>query len=140
MGGVPNRPARCDDESLEWVRRFPLRPIRAEADYDEAGRILADLVARADAGLSAAEDDYMEVLSDLVGAYDRRHFPRERSTPLESLKYRMAEHQMKSADLARLLGIGSGHASLIPHGKRGLSKANIRRLGEHFKVGAGLFV
>ena len=45
---------------------------------------------------------------------------------------------MKPADLGRLLGNRS-LASLILHGKRGLSKTHIRILADRFKVEPGLF-
>lgn len=47
---------------------------------------------------------------------------------------------MNTADLGRLLGGGTGLASLIVNGKRELSKANIRKLAEHFHVSPALFI
>jgi HTH-type transcriptional regulator/antitoxin HigA len=134
------------DDYLDLVRRFPLRPIRTRADYDRAIQILQDLTARADAGLSADESDYADVLTRLVRDYDEQHSSllRERAagrrpSPIELLKYLMEEHGMNTISLGRLVG-GSGQASMILRGKRELSKANIRTLAAHFSVSPAVFL
>lgn len=130
------------DDYLNLVRRFPLRPIRSEGEYDQAVEVLGALVARADAGLTSGERDYADALGQFIGAYDDAHFPiqHELKTPLARLKYLMQEHGMSTTALGELLGSGQGQASLILHGRRELSKANIRTLAEHFKVSAALFI
>jgi HTH-type transcriptional regulator/antitoxin HigA len=130
------------DDYLDLVRRFPLRPIRSEADYDRALDILRDLIGRADRpGLTAGESDYADVLGRLVGEYDQRYSSilKQKSSPLEILKYLMEESGMTTTGLGKLLGSGPGQASLILNGKRELSKANIRTLAERFKVSPALF-
>ncbi|MGB7158394.1 MAG: hypothetical protein WBD40_10045 [Tepidisphaeraceae bacterium] len=134
------------DDYLELVHRFPLRPIRTKADYDRAGQVLEQLVARADAGLTLGESDYTDVLSRLVGEYDELHSSilkeiaaGRKSSPIEILRYLMEEHSMNTIELGKLVG-GSGQASMILNGKRELSKANIRTLAERFKVSPALFI
>src|SRR5438874_2392029 len=106
------------DEYLQLVRRLPLRPIRTEGQYKEAAKRHLDLIARADMGLSEGEADYMEVLGRLIREYDEAHSPllKQKSTPIERLKFLMEEHDMNSIDLGKLLGSGSGQASLILNG------------------------
>jgi len=130
------------DDYLELVRRFPLRPIRGQADYDQAVEILKSLVGRADDGLTIGESDYADVLGRMVGDYDRKHSSilKHKASPLEILKYLMEEHGMNTTGLGALLGSGPGQASLILNGKRELSKANIRTLAGHFKVSPALFL
>jgi HTH-type transcriptional regulator / antitoxin HigA len=137
---------RVADDYLELVRRFPLRPIRTRAEYDRAGKILEDLVGRADAGLSPGEGDYTDVLSTLVREYDEKHSSilqdraaGRRSSPIEMLKFLMEQHGMNTVSLGKLVG-GSGQASMILRGKRQLSKANIRTLAKHFHVSPALFI
>lgn len=129
------------DDYFELIKRFPLRPIRNRAEYDLAINLLGELVGRADAGLSDGESDYTDMLSEIVTAYDRKHFPlNTRLTPLQALKFIMEETGMRTTDLGRLLGSGAGQASMILNGKRQLSKANIRTLADHFKVSSDLFL
>jgi HTH-type transcriptional regulator/antitoxin HigA len=131
------------DDYLDLIRRFPLRPIRIEADYDRALGVLRDLISRADhPGLTVGESDYADVLGRLVGEYDQRYSSilKQKSSPLEILKYVMDQQGMNTTDLGKLLGSGPGQASLILNGKRELSKANIRTLAERFKVSPALFL
>src|SRR5712691_8903244 len=53
---------------LALIRTFPLRPLRSEAELDEAMEILDALVDKET--LTAAEDDYLAVLSYLVEQYE----------------------------------------------------------------------
>jgi len=131
------------DDYLKLVRRFPLRPIRNEADYDRAIDILRDLIGRADhPGLTTGESDYADVLGRLTGEYDQRYSSilKQKSSPLEILRYLVEENGMNTTSLGKLLGSGAGQASLILNGKRELSKANIRTLADHFKVSPALFL
>jgi HTH-type transcriptional regulator / antitoxin HigA len=130
------------DDYLELVRRFPLRPIRHQADYNRAVDVLKGLVARGDAGLTSDESDYADVLGRLVSEYDQRHSSilKHKASPVEMLKYLMEEHGMNTTELGTLLGSGPGQASLILNGKRELSKANIRTLADRFKVSPALFL
>jgi HTH-type transcriptional regulator/antitoxin HigA len=136
------------DDYLKLVRSFPLRPLRTRTDYDQAMQVLQELVGRGEssAGLSIGENDYADVLTQLVREYDQRHSSilRElaasnRMSPIESLKYLMREHGMNTVSLGKLVG-GSGQASMILNGKRELSKANIRTLATHFHVSTALFI
>lgn len=131
-----------DSLYFKLVRKFPLRPIRAEAEYDRAIILLKALVGRADDGLSPGETDYADALSHFIGLYESTRYPLEKelATPMARLGYLMREHGMKTADLGRLLGSGQGQASLILNGKRELSKANIRTLADRFKVSPALFL
>jgi HTH-type transcriptional regulator/antitoxin HigA len=130
------------DDYLDLVKRFPLRPIRTEAQYEQAARVLAGLLARADnPGLSSGESDYADALGEFLGSYDAKHYPILKvKTPLERLRLLMKLTGMNVTQLGELLGGGSGHASLIYNGKRELSKANIRKLADRFKVSPAAFL
>jgi HTH-type transcriptional regulator/antitoxin HigA len=65
--------------------------------------------------------------------------PLRKQTPLEMLRFLVAEHAMNVAALGKVLGNKTA-ASLVLSGKRELSKSHIRRLAEYFKVDAGLFI
>lgn len=134
-------PNMAADDYLGLVRRFPLRPIRTQVDYERAVEILRGLVGRADLGLTPGESDYADVLGRLVRDYDQSHSSilKTKVSPIEVLKYLMQEHGMNTTSLGKLVG-GSGQASMILNGKRELSKANIRTLAERFKVCPAVFI
>ena len=54
----------AQETSLALIRTFPLRPLRSEAELDEATMVLDALVVKDT--LTAAQADYLAVLSDLV--------------------------------------------------------------------------
>lgn len=126
---------------LALIRKFPLRPIRSDAEYDAAVKILDSLAVRSEGSLHSGEQDYFETLTLLIESYDEQHFQLEKKKfdGLTLLKYLMEQSGMKTADLGRLLG-NRGLASLILNAHRGLSKRHIRILAEHFKVDPGLFL
>lgn len=135
---------RIDDDYLRLVLRFPLRPIRSDAQYEQAMGIYRELADRAEARkIRAGETDYLDMLTAMIRDYDRRHSSLlkddEKTPPLEMIRDLVKEAGMNTVSLGKLVG-GSGQASLILQGKRELSKANIRKLAEYFHVSPALFI
>lgn len=128
---------RATDHYLELVRQFPLRPIRSEAEYDQAARVLDSLVLR---NLSPGEADYLEVLTLLVEAYDDERDPQGRpeSSPAEVLRALVEHRGITTTDLGRVIG-SKGVASELLNGRREPSKAHIRKLADYFRVEPGAF-
>jgi HTH-type transcriptional regulator/antitoxin HigA len=136
----PKGRRRDDDRYLELVRQFPLRPIRTKRDYTAATKVMETLAVRGEDDLNRDELDYLDVLTDLVEAYDDARYPKpDDGTPLDRLKALMAESGTTTADLGRLLG-NSGLASQIVLGQRELSKTHIRIMSRHFKLNADYFL
>jgi len=134
------RRGRDKDRYLELVRHFPLRPLRTKRGYAAATKVMETLAIRGEDHLDKDELDYLDVLTDLVEAYDSTHYPPpDDGTPLDRLKALMKESGTTTADLGRLLG-NSGLASQIMLGRRELSKNHIRILSGHFKLDAGYFI
>ena len=119
------------------VSMFPPRPIHDGVDYANTMEIV---MAMAGHKLTRDQDDYLAILSQMILHYDREHDrPRRRGTPLQRLQYLVKEAGLSASDLGRLLG-NRTMGSLYLSGRRGLSKANIRKLAEHFKVRADYFL
>lgn len=133
-------PGHVADRYLELIHEFPLRPIRSKAAYRQAARII-DRLAEVDEGkLPRDEQDYLDTLSLLVVEYDRAHaIPAEPVDPITLLKHLMGESGMTVTALGDVLGSKSV-ASEVLHGKRSLSKANIVRLADHFRLDASAFL
>ena len=127
---------------LALVRRFPLRPIRSDADYRRASAVLDHLAVRDEESLDPGERDYLETLEMLIEAYDSKHVTigDEQRTPREWLKSLMAAAGTTPAELQRVLGISQPQVSLILSGKRGISKASIPRLAAHYHVDPSVFI
>lgn len=122
---------------LELVSLFPLRPIDSEDHLDAATRVidmLLDLGKR-----SKAEEDYLDVLSDLTVAYEDQHHPVPDVPDFEMLKYLMELKEYTQADVATGAGIAVSTVSEVLSGKRKLNRKQIGKLAKFFKVSPAVF-
>lgn len=65
-----------------------IRPIRSEADHDEALREIESLWGSAE---GASKGDRLEVLLTLVEAYERAHHPIDAPDPIEAIRFRLEQ-------------------------------------------------
>ena len=65
--------AMADRSYMALIRRFPLRPIRTRRQYQAASKVMDQLALRGETELDAGEADYLDVLSDLIEAYENTH-------------------------------------------------------------------
>ncbi|MGA2500559.1 MAG: transcriptional regulator [Tepidisphaeraceae bacterium] len=130
------------DTYLDLVRAFPLRGIRSEREFDKAVAMLLKLeISKPESEWDAGERDYIEMLAMLVQRYEqgRRTAALPATTPVDRLRFLMGERGMNVSDLGRVIG-NQPSASLILHGKRSMSKAQIVKLARHFAVSPALFM
>ena len=113
--------------------------IRTEVDYDRINAIVQDLADREEADLSPEEDRLLDLLSDLIQQYDEEHYPVADLPPHELLCSLMEDNGLRHKDLWPLLG-SPGVASEVINGKRAISKAQAKKLGEFFKLDPGAFI
>lgn len=81
-----------------------------------------------------AINDRTEMLLLLIEKWDREHHPLKNLNPVQLLEALMAEHNLRSADLARGLNIDKTALSKILHYNRGFSKEIIQKLATYFSV------
>jgi HTH-type transcriptional regulator / antitoxin HigA len=113
------------------------RPIRTRKEYDANRQEIRDLMLETQLPPERAE--YLELLVTLVEAYEREHVKLPEGSPQDILHELMDARDMKQVDLAKLVG-SSGTASEIFNGKREISKALAKKLGEYFSVPHALFL
>lgn len=135
-----SRPA--SDDYFKLVRAFPLRPIRDAGEYEQAGKVLNRLLGRPGGELTSGERDYLDALILLAADYDRRHshFVPSGRNGVDALRYLVEQAGLGPTALGKILGTTHAMASLMLHGKRGISSQAARALAEYFKVDAGLFI
>jgi HTH-type transcriptional regulator/antitoxin HigA len=126
------------DRYFELVRRFPLRPIRSDEELDRAVAMVDVLIDRFDR-LDQDERDYLNVLSDLVRAYEDETVPIKPGTDAEMLAFLLEVKQVTQADLAKQTGIVESTISEVLSGKRKLNRTHISKLCKFFQVGPGVF-
>jgi HTH-type transcriptional regulator / antitoxin HigA len=83
--------------------------------------------------------DEIELLTLLIEKWDNEHNTFLDSDPVQILKSLMADHHLKSKDLAEILGLTKGTISKILNYNKGLSKDTIRKLSDHFKISQETF-
>jgi len=72
--------------------------------------------------------------TDLIEAYEERHYPVPHAPPHEFLRALLVERGLAQADIAHLLG-GSGHTSETLNAKRSISKAQAKKRVVHLTAG-----
>lgn len=132
-----NTTTQLHPDYLKLIRRFPLRAIRSGRAHDQAMKLISQLAPAEEGSLSAGERDYLDALTVLLEDYDRQFEPAH-ATGLDVLKSLMEARDMSVSDLGRVIG-SQPNASLILAGKREMSKAVMRTLGDYFGVEPAVF-
>jgi len=126
-----------DDKYLGLVRAFPLRPIRSDSELDRAIAVIDSLITRDD--LDPGEDDYLDVLGDLVHKYEAEHDPIAPVSDADMVQFLLESNEMAQTELARESGIAESTISEILAGKRNLSRRHIAALSRIFRVSPAVF-
>lgn len=91
------------------------------------------------ASAGTVESDEADVLALLIEDYESRYYPIEAPDPIEAIKIRMEELQLKQKDIAPVLG-GKNRASEILNRKRKLTLDMIRKLSESLNLSVSLLI
>lgn len=110
--------------------------IENEAEYEQFLAEAQSLVRRE---LSAAEDQFLDLLTLLIEKYEDERFPTAAVEPATIIRELMAAQGVSQSDVAEVIG-SKGNASEILAGKREVSKAQARKLGALFRVPPHLFL
>ncbi len=113
------------------------RPITSEAQNKHYTTVLHDLVMRGH--LNRKEEEYVELLSLLIEAYEEEHYSIRDASPLEVIKELMAANDIRQKDLVGIFGSES-MVSLVLNGQRPLAVEHIQALSRRFKVSPAAFI
>jgi HTH-type transcriptional regulator/antitoxin HigA len=122
---------------LALLTTFPPHPIRTDAELDAAITVIDGLLDRD--SLTGAEQEFLDLISELVESYERNHVVIPTATGIETLWHLMEENGLRQADLVQVFGSKS-IVSEVLSGKRGFSKRHLVRLSERFGLPAGVFL
>ena len=103
-----------------------ITPIRNETDYRYALSRAKELWNAAE---KTPESDELEILLDLIEAYERRNYPMEFPDPINAIIVRMEELGLRRKDLEPCIG-SRARVSEILNRRRALTLPMIRRLSE----------
>jgi HTH-type transcriptional regulator/antitoxin HigA len=113
-----------------------IKPIKSESDYREA---LKRLEVIFDAAVGTTESDEADVLGLMVDEYEKKNYPIEAPDPIEAIKIRMEEMQLKQVDLVNEIG-GKSRVSEILNRKRKLTVEMIRKLTKKLNLSPELLI
>lgn len=123
---------------LELVRRLPLRPLRSEKELDAAIEMIDSLIDRP--SLGAGEQDYLNVLGDLVKAYENEHYPMPAVSDARMLRHLIKAKGVTQTQVSRATGIANSTFSAVLNGTRQLTRHHIGQLASYFHVEPGAFM
>lgn len=109
-----------------------IKPIKTERDYQKA---LKEIEKLWDAKPNTLKGDRLEVMITLVEAYEQKHHRIEPPDPIEAIKFRMEQLELKPSDLADILG-GRNRVSEVLNKKRKLTVEMMRSLRKHLAIPA----
>jgi HTH-type transcriptional regulator/antitoxin HigA len=125
------------DTYLALIRTFPLRPLRSDDELDEAIEIVDTLVDKET--LTAAEADYLAVLSDLVEQYEGQAHPIPPASDAELLQHLLEARDTTPEHIAQATGIAPATLTAVLAGTKRLTREHIGMLAHHFHVSPSVF-
>ena len=113
-----------------------IKPIKTESDYQEA---LKRLQVIFDAEIGTQESDEADILGLMIDDYEKKYYPIEAPDPIEAIKIRMEEMQLKQVDLVNEIG-GKSRVSEILNRRRKLTVDMIRKLTIRLNLSPGMLI
>ena len=112
-----------------------VKVIKTESEYESACKRIYELIHASENPVApgTSEADEMELLSLLVEKYEREHYPIEVPDPVEAIKFRMEQLNLKQKDIAPLFG-GKTRVSEVLSKKRPLSIKMIILLNRYLGI------
>jgi HTH-type transcriptional regulator / antitoxin HigA len=111
--------------------------IETEEEYERALKLVEQLIFQKNR--TPEEQALQKLLVILIEAYETKNYPMDRSAPHEILQHIMEASGTRQVDLVGIIG-SSGVVSDVVNGKRSMSKAQAKALGDYFNVSPSLFI
>jgi HTH-type transcriptional regulator/antitoxin HigA len=112
------------------------RAIETQEEYDRLLAVAERLTFAKN--LTPEERALYKLLVTLIEVYETENYPIE-SEPHQILQHVMESSGTRQADLVGIIG-SSGVVSEVVNGKRAISKAQAKALGDYFKISPSLFI
>ncbi len=109
--------------------------LKTEQEYNKACERIYNLINSCENAIepNSDEGEEIELLSLLIEKYEQEHYPVETPNPIEAIKFRMEQMNLKQADVAPLFG-GKTRVSEVLHGKRPLTLKMITLLNRYLGI------
>ncbi len=132
-----NRPGKTRDRYFDLVVQVPLRPIRSDEELAGAVKMVDSLLDRRD--LAPEEEDYLDVLGDLIERYEGEAHPMAPISDAEMLRHLIEAKGVSQTEISSATGIADSTISEILKGRRSLNRGHIGKLARYFNVSPDVF-
>jgi HTH-type transcriptional regulator / antitoxin HigA len=126
------------DHYLELVQRFPLKHLKSDRELSKAIKMINSLIVRAK--LERGEQEYLDVLTDIVEKYEAENCPMSPVSDANMLRHLIEARGITQAQLSVDVNIPMSSVSEVLHGKKKLTRRHISILAEYFGVDPGVFL
>lgn len=117
-------------------RAMDIKLIKTEEDYQKTLKRMGEIF---DAPIGTMESDEADILALLIDEYEKINYPFDAPDPIEAIKIRMEELDLKQVDLIPEIG-GKSRVSEILNKKRKLTIDMIRNLADRLQLSAELLI
>ena len=117
---------------MQRKSKMQLKILKTEKDYDKALNRIDELI-ELNQKLGTPESDELEILALLVEKYEELNWNIETPDPIEAIKYRMEEMNLKQKDLIPYIGNKSKVSELLNR-KISLSLSMVRNLSQALHI------
>ena len=129
---------------LDMLDRDRIIPkiIETKEEYEQFLAVVERLVFKKQAD-TVEESALFKLLVKLIKDYEEETYNLKewsKTSPHELLQHLMEARGMKQVDLVGVLSPSKGLVSSIVNGKRSISKAQAKKLGEIFNISASVFI
>ena len=125
------------DRYLELIHQFALRPIANNREHTAAIAVVDQLLDQAK--LTKPEQDYLDVLSDLIESYEDKNIPETPVSDSAMLQALLELKEITQTELAHQTGIAESTISEVLKGTRKLNRRHIGKMAGFFRVDPGVF-
>jgi HTH-type transcriptional regulator / antitoxin HigA len=132
------------DSYIDLLDRHEIYPkiIETHQEYEQFLAVTENLLSKR-SSRTETENTLFFLLVKLIRDYEEKTYALQdwMQTPAhEFLQHLMEGRGLKQVELGEALGLSKGHISAIVNGKREISKAQAKKLGEFFNVSASAFI
>ena len=136
--------AQIDTNSIAPIwddlrHRLGLAPIHSKAQYNRMVQLMNGLVDEVGGNEKHPLADLLEIVGDLIAAYEARYYPIANAEPREVLRLLMEQNNLQQKDLATELGSQSVVSEVLS-GKREINTRQAKALAARFAVSPGAFL
>jgi HTH-type transcriptional regulator/antitoxin HigA len=112
-----------------------IKVLKTEKEYNEACKRVYSLInSRSElVEPKSSEGQELELLSILIEKYEQEHYKMNAPTPIDAIRFRMEQMNLKQIDIAPLLG-GETRVSEVLNGKRALTLKMITLLNKYLGI------